>query len=101
MVTRRGAILLWAALLPATTLAGTPDWLRTATQQSPKKYASDVNSVVLLDETETTVKDSGETISRVRKVIKVLRPEGREAAYQAVPFDDETKLSYFKGWSIS
>src|SRR5690242_486739 len=81
--------------------AGVPDWLRSAAQQSSKKYADDVNAVVLLNESESTVKDNGETVTRVRRVLKVLRPEGRNEAYQGVPFDEETKLNYIKGWSIS
>src|SRR4051812_4520639 len=92
--------LFFINLLPVNARAGVPDWLRSAAQQSTKTYADDVNAVVLLNETETTVKDSGETVSHVRKVIKVLRPDGRNAAYQLVPFDDETKLNYLKGWSI-
>jgi transglutaminase-like putative cysteine protease len=81
--------------------ASVPEWLRSAAQQPVKKYADDVNAVTLLNETETTVKDTGETVTRVRKVIKVLRPDGREKAFVGVPFDDETRLNYFKGWSIS
>ena len=78
-----------------------PEWLRAAAQQPVKKYADDVNAVTLLNETETTVKDNGETVTRVRRVVKVLRPDGREKAFVGVPFDDETRLNYFKGWSIS
>ncbi|HET9166373.1 MAG TPA: DUF3857 domain-containing transglutaminase family protein [Candidatus Angelobacter sp.] len=81
--------------------ASVPDWIRTLAQQPARSYADDVNAVVLLHETETTVKDNGETITRERRVIKVLRPDGRSAAYQGVPFDEETRLNYFKGWSIS
>jgi hypothetical protein len=88
-------------LLPAAATAGVPDWLRSAAQQSTKTYADDVNAVILLSETETTVKDSGEIITRERRVIKVLRPDGRAVAYKGVPFDEETRLNYFKGWSIS
>jgi Domain of Unknown Function with PDB structure (DUF3857) len=92
---------LWF-LAPAAACAGTvPDWLRSLAQQPVKKYGERVNAVVLLHETETTVKDSGETITRVRRVVRVLRPDGRTTAYQAVPFDDETKLNYMKGWSVS
>ncbi len=94
-------ILLLLSFYPALARAGTPDWLRALVQAPQKKYADDVNAVVLLTETETTVKDSGETITRVREVIRVLRPDGRDAAYQGVPFDDETKLNYMKGWSMS
>ncbi|HWX54894.1 MAG TPA: DUF3857 domain-containing transglutaminase family protein [Verrucomicrobiae bacterium] len=93
--------LLLVVLAPASARAGVPDWLRPLAQQPPKTYANDVNAVILLSESETTVKDSGETITRERRVIRVLRPEGRETAFQAVPFDEETKLNYFKGWSIS
>lgn len=90
-------VLLFA--LPAN--AGVPDWLRAAAQQPVKKYADDVNSVILLQETETTVKDSGETVTRVREAIRVLRPDGRDSAWRGVAFDEETHLNYFKGWSIN
>jgi len=85
--------------LPAA--ASVPDWLRAAAQQPAKKYADDVNAVVLLNEAETTVKDNGDTVTHVRQVVKVLRPEGRGEAFQAVPFSDDTRLNYMKGWSIS
>ncbi|HLW55474.1 MAG TPA: DUF3857 domain-containing protein [Candidatus Angelobacter sp.] len=93
--------LLAIFLAPPVMQASVPDWLRALAQSPAKKYDDRVNAVVLLDETETTVKDSGETVTHVRMVVKVLRPEGRTAAFQYVPFDDETKLSYMKGWSIS
>ena len=92
-------VLLGVVSQPAS--ASVPYWLRSAAQQSTKTYASDVNAVVLFSENETTVKDNGETVTRERQVIKVLRPEGRHEAFQGVPFDEETKLNYFKGWSIN
>jgi hypothetical protein len=92
-------VLLSVVSQPAS--ASLPDWLRSAAQQPTKTYANDVNAVVLLSETEITVKDNGETVTRERRVIKVLRPEGRDEAFQGVPFDEETRLNYFKGWSIS
>src|SRR5215472_13475412 len=95
------ATLLLTMLGSVSAFAGTPDWLRNLAQQPQKKYGERVNAVVLLTEAETTVKDSGETVTRVREVIRVLRPEGRASAIQGVPFDDETKVNYMKGWSIS
>jgi len=92
---------LLLSLFPLRASAGVPDWLRTAAQQPVKKYADDVNAVTLLYQSETTVKDSGETVTHVRKVIKILRPDGRDKAFVGVPYDEETRLSYFKGWSIS
>jgi len=95
-------VLLLLLMAPAVnSRASVPDWIRSLAQQPARSYADDVNAVVLLHETETTVKDNGETITRERRVIKVLRPDGRSAAYQGVPFDEETRLNYFKGWSIS
>src|ERR1700727_730961 len=99
--TSTALFLFLMAFLPLHANAAVPDWVRAATQQPAKSYADDANAVVLLHETETTVKDSGETITRERRVIKILRPEGRSSAYQGVPFDEETRLNYFKGWSIS
>ena len=71
--------------------ASAPDWLRSAAQQPTKTYASDVNAVVLLSETENTVKDNGDTVTRERRVIRVLLPEGRNEAFHGVPFDPETQ----------
>src|SRR5689334_13916102 len=94
-------VLLLLLMAPAVnSRASVPDWIRSLAQQPARSYADDVNAVVLLHETETTVKDNGETITQERRVIKVLRPDGRSAAYQGVPFDEETRLNYFKGWSI-
>ena len=92
-------VFLGTGCLPA--VAGVPEWLSAAARQPAKKYADDVNAVMLLSESETTVKDNGETVTRVRRVIKVLRPDGRDEAYQGVPFSDEMRVNYIKGWSIS
>src|SRR5437870_3052282 len=54
------------ALWPSTSVASVPDWLRSLAQQPPKHYADDVNSVELLDETVTTVKDNGEIVTHWR-----------------------------------
>ncbi len=81
--------------------ASTPDWLRSLAQQPQKKYADDVNAVVLLDEGETTVRDNGEIVTHSRIAYRILRPEGREYARHEIPFDGETKVNYFRGWSIT
>jgi hypothetical protein len=79
-----------------------PDWVRSAAQQPAKHYADDVNSVQLLSDTVTNVKDKGEIVIRRRVAFKILRPEGiKSTATYAVPFDSETKINYLKGWSIT
>jgi hypothetical protein len=91
-----------AAILPARTFASSvPEWLRTLAQQPQKHYADDVDAVVLLDSAETTVKDDGEIITSARIVYRILRPEGKKYATREVVFDNETKINYLHGWSIT
>jgi len=79
-----------------------PEWLRAAAQQTLPEYPKDTVAVVLLDEQQTTVKDNGEIETRHRRAYKLLRPEARDDySYAAVTFDNETKLSFFKAWTIT
>jgi hypothetical protein len=82
-------------------VAGTPDWLRALADAPQKKYADDVNSVVLLDEGETTVRENGEIVTHGRTAYRILRPGGRDYARFELPFDSETKITYLRGWSIT
>src|ERR1700674_2931280 len=88
-------------LFPVTASAGVPDWLHNLANAPQKKYADDVNAVVLLDDQETTVRDNGEIITHERMAFRILRPEGRRHAQYEVSFDGETKLNYLRGWSIT
>lgn len=92
---------LLLSLFPLRASAAVPDWLRAAAQQPVKKYADDVNAVMLLDDQETTVRDNGDIVTHQRSVYKILRPEGRSYAKLEVGFSSETKINYMKGWSIT
>ena len=83
-LTRVLLFLFLANLLPATASASVPDWLRSLAQQPPRKYADDANAVVLLDDQETTVRDSGEIITHERIAFRILRPEGKHYAEHGV-----------------
>ncbi|MGB9119788.1 MAG: DUF3857 domain-containing protein [Candidatus Angelobacter sp.] len=89
------------SFLPTAANAGVPDWFRALAQQPAKIYADDANAVVLLDDQETTVKDSGEIVIHERIVYRILRPEGKSYARYPVYFDSETKVNSFRGWSIT
>jgi transglutaminase-like putative cysteine protease len=79
-----------------------PDWLRAAAHQTLPEYPKDAVAVILLDEEQTTVKDNGDIETRHRRAYKLLRPEAREHyGYAGVQFDNETKLSFFKAWTIT
>src|SRR5580704_12760489 len=78
-----------------------PELLRTAAAQMRPDYPKDAVAVVVLDELQTTVKDNGEIETTHRCAYKLLRPEAREKyGFAVVRFDNETKVSYFRAWTI-
>jgi transglutaminase-like putative cysteine protease len=78
-----------------------PDWLRAAAAETLPTYPKDAVAVVLLDEEHTTVKDNGEIETMHRFAYKFLRPEARDDyGHAVVTFDNETKISYFRAWTI-
>jgi Domain of Unknown Function with PDB structure (DUF3857)/Transglutaminase-like superfamily len=78
-----------------------PDWLRAAAQEKLPAYDKDTDAVILLDETQTTVRDNGEIDTLHRRAIRLLRPEARrEYGGIDVNFDKDTKISYLKAWTI-
>lgn len=79
-----------------------PEWMRAAAHDSLPAYPKDAVAVVLLDDQQTTVKDNGDIETRYRRAYKILRPEGRDQyGGVAVYFSNDTKLSYFKAWTIT
>lgn len=98
------AVLLFVGLvlLSVTANAEVPEWLRTLAKQPPKTYADDVNTVVLLQDQVTTVKDNGDIVKVNRRAVKILRPEGRKyGAVWGVPYNGDSKVNYLRGWSIT
>lgn len=95
------AAALLGAVVPASAADKAPDWMREAARQTLPTYPPETEAVVLLDECITTVKDKGEIETLYRRAYKILRPEAREEyGGVRVDFDNETKLSYLKGWAI-
>src|SRR5260370_3023544 len=77
-----------------------PDWVRTAAQQKLPEYSPETNAVVLLEDTTYTVAPDGSAIEHYRRVLKILRPQGREEGIVAVPFDKDSKILSMHVWSI-
>ena len=79
-----------------------PEWLRTASQQTLPEYPKEAVAAVLLDEEQIVVKDNGEIDVRHRRALKILRPgRDNEYNYAVVPFDNQTKISFFGAWTIT
>ena len=81
-------------------LAAIPDWVRQATGEKLPAYDAETDAVVLLDDTTITVNSSDEYIEHYRRVVKVLRPEGREEASFGVHFRDKEKILSVHAWSV-
>jgi hypothetical protein len=77
-----------------------PDWVKAAAQQEIPHYSETTKAVVLLDETTYTVAADGQAIEHVRKVVKILRPQGREDAVPAVYYDKDSKILSMHIWAI-
>ena len=72
---------------------GPPDWVKELAAAKTMDVSAKDDGVVLLDDTTVTVRDDGEVRSLHRVAFRILRNGGRELAYFAVPFDNETRLS--------
>jgi hypothetical protein len=97
-----GAVALLACFAAPTVAADSaPEWLRAAAREKLPDYDKDTVAVILLDETQVTVRDNGEIDSLHRGAIRLVRPEARrEYGGIAVNFDKDTKISYLKAWTI-
>ncbi len=77
-----------------------PDWVRAAASAPLKTYSPETSAVVLLDETTLTVAPDGKAVEHRRRVVKILRPKGRDEGYVAVYFDKDSKILSMQVWSI-
>ncbi len=86
--------------LPARAKDQVPDWVRTAAAQKTPDLPKDADAVFLLEETTYSVAPDGTRVDHVRKVVRVLRPQGRKYGNMAAGFNAGSKLRYMHIWSI-
>ena len=78
-----------------------PDWmLGAATSALLPHYPAETKAVILLDDDLITVGTEGRATERERKVVKILRPQGREYAEIVAWYSKDNKLDSFHAWSI-
>ena len=77
-----------------------PEWVKQAASEPLPNYPADTPAVVLLDETVLTVQPDGKSVEHVRRVVRILRPQGRQYGEISVPFNDTSKVNYLHVWSI-
>ena len=99
-------ILIFAGLFPlaatdsAVADVSVPDWVRQAASQTLPSYAPDTNAVVLLADESDTVTSPGEYIEHSRRVVKILRPDGRNEGNLSLYLRQKEKLQFLHAWSI-
>jgi len=77
-----------------------PDWVKAAAQQKLPEFHGNPKAVVLLEETTYTVDQKGQAVEHVRRVVKILRPQGRDYGYPSVWYDKDSKVLSLHVWSI-
>jgi hypothetical protein len=77
-----------------------PDWVKTAMAEKVLVDRKD-EAVVLFEETALTVKPDGSSTERTRRVVKILRPQGRDYGRVVVPFRSDSKLNFLHVWSVA
>jgi Domain of Unknown Function with PDB structure (DUF3857) len=99
-------IALFALLAVAAASAGNPppanipDWVRQAAAQKLPSYPPDTKAVVLLSEETDNVIAPDQHTEHYRRVVKILRPEGRKEGDLSVWVGHDGKLSSVHAWSI-
>jgi Domain of Unknown Function with PDB structure (DUF3857)/Transglutaminase-like superfamily len=77
-----------------------PDWVRSAASQTVPSYPPETNAVVLQEAITYSVGSDGKAEKNVRRVVKILRPQGRSEAKIGVHFDKDTKIVTMRVWTI-
>lgn len=101
---RTGLITALTLLAGIPAFGGTPqppDWVLTAAHATTPSYPETTIAVALDDEETLTVDGDGKATLLKRRVVKILRPQGRGFAKIFVPIDHDRKLRSFHVWSIA
>ena len=96
--------VLLIAIFPLPARAGTvqpPDWVLAAAHASIPDYPRTTMAVALDDEETLTVQPDGKATLLKRRVIKILRPQGRGFATVVVPIDRDRKLRSLHVWGVA
>src|SRR6266850_586567 len=95
--------VLWLVLQAITAQcaeASAPAWAEGLVNTRLPAYGFDTPAVCLLDETHTTVTDSGEIKTYRRLAYKILTRDGLDLSWVRLSYDGETKISDLKAWNL-
>jgi transglutaminase-like putative cysteine protease len=95
-----GLLLLASALYAGNSQAEVPGWMKNLASQPVGTYPPRTNAVVLLDETTVSVNSATEYVETNRRVVRILRPEGRDERSVGVQYRQDDKVLGLHAWSI-
>jgi Domain of Unknown Function with PDB structure (DUF3857)/Transglutaminase-like superfamily len=87
-----GCLAVWAD--------SAPEWVKQASAQTLPTYPADTNAVVLLSDEDMSITAPGDYVDHRRRVVKILRPDGREEGKLWIHLGHEEKLLSLHAWSI-
>jgi hypothetical protein len=77
-----------------------PDWVRTAAATRTPDIPAESDAIFLLEDTNYTVALDGTLTHHVRKVVRILRPQGRRYGSLFAGFNSTSKIKSLHLWSI-
>jgi hypothetical protein len=77
-----------------------PDWLKQAAAEKLPIYPAETKAVVLDDQTDITIDGPGQYVEHDRRILKILRPDGRDYAQLRVHLRQQDKLLSIHAWSV-
>lgn len=99
----RGCLLAAFVAIAAMAFAGSasvPDWVRQAAAKAPGRYPPETKAVVLLDDETANVTGPGQAEFTHRRVVRILRPEGRDQAKLRVYVGTGDKVQSMHAWTL-
>jgi transglutaminase-like putative cysteine protease len=85
---------------PASRGNDAPAWMHAVVNAPLPEHDEKTDAVLLYSEEILTVQPNGKMKELDRAVFKILRPDGRRYGKWHFYFDDETKISSLRGWTI-
>ena len=93
------AVVMLVSSVPAHS-ADVPDWLKAQAAVQLPAYDEKTSAVVLYDERIVTVAPTGKIRLLYRRALRILRPDGDSWGTVRVNFDNQTRITNLRAWSL-
>src|SRR6266446_7508676 len=90
------AVFAYAGVAHATV----PDWVRQAASRKVYTQDPEIKAIVLLDEVKYTVTGAEDLLEHYRRVVKIIRKEGRDEGELTAWAGHQGKVLSIHGWTI-